>query len=208
MRKRWLTVLVVAGIVASLGRPPTVTAAAAGQHRTRAPASTRRSASSSSARRTTSATTRPPTRARRRWRRRIPKLKVLTAENVPEDDNAARVMEDMIAEGAKIIFATSYGHLDPALKVAEAHPDVVVVQQGNFIEGTIPPNAGTYFGTVYEPVYLAGIAAGKATKTNKLGYVYAFPIPQTIANINAFELGAQSVNPDGADLRGQHLELV
>ena len=49
---------------------------------------------------------------------------------------------------------------------------------------------------MYEPVYLAGIAAGKATKTNKLGYVYAFPIPQTIANINAFELGAQSVNPD------------
>ena len=60
----------------------------------------------------------------------------------------------------------------------------------------MPPNAGTYFGTVYEPVYLAGIAAGQLTESNKLGYVYAFPIPQTIANINAFELGAQSVNPD------------
>jgi simple sugar transport system substrate-binding protein/basic membrane protein A len=104
-------------------------------------------------------------------------------------------MEDMISKGAKIIFATSYGHLDPALKVAEAHPDVAVVQQGNFIQGEMTPNVGTYFGTVYEPVYLAGIAAGKATKTNKLGYVYAFPIPQTIANINAFTLGAQSVNP-------------
>jgi len=124
-----------------------------------------------------------------------PEIKVLTAENVPEDDNATRVMEKMIADGAKIIFATSYGHLDPALKVAAAHPDVVVVQQGNFIKGTIAPNVGTYFGTVYEPVYLAGIAAGKATKTNKLGYVYAFPIPQTIANINAFELGAKLVNP-------------
>ena len=55
---------------------------------------------------------------------------------------------------------------------------------------------GTYFGTVYEPVYLAGIAAGKATKSNKLGYVYAFPIPQTIDNIDAFQLGAQSVNPE------------
>jgi simple sugar transport system substrate-binding protein/basic membrane protein A len=125
----------------------------------------------------------------------FPNLKVLTAENVPEDDNATRVMESMISQGAKIIFATSYGHLDPALKVAAAHPDVVVVQQGNIATGTIPANFGTYFGTVYEPVYLAGIAAGKATKTNKLGYVYAFPISQSIDNIDAFELGAQSVNP-------------
>lgn len=125
-----------------------------------------------------------------------PDLEVLTAENVPEDDSATRIMESMIKKGAKIIFATSYGHLDPALKVAAAHPDVVVVQQGNFIKGTIPANSGTYFGTVYEPVYLAGIAAGKSTKTNKLGYVYAFPIPQTIDNIDAFQLGAQSVNPD------------
>jgi basic membrane protein A len=124
-----------------------------------------------------------------------PDMKVLTAENVPEDDNAVRVMEDMIDKGAKIIFATSYGHLDPAMKVAAAHPDVVVVQQGNFIKGDILPNVGTYFGTVYEPVYLAGIAAGKATKTNKIGYVYAFPIPQTVSNIDAFTLGAQSVNP-------------
>jgi basic membrane protein A len=124
-----------------------------------------------------------------------PNLKVLTAENVPEDDNATRVMESMISNGAKIIFATSYGHLDPALKVAAAHPDVVVVQQGNIATGTIPANFGTYFGTVYEPVYLAGIAAGKATKTNKLGYVYAFPISQSIDNIDAFQLGAQSVNP-------------
>jgi basic membrane protein A len=124
-----------------------------------------------------------------------PKLKVLTAENIPETDEAARVMEGMIAKGAKIIFATSYGHLDPALKVAAKHPDVVVVQQGNFIKGKVAANTGTYFGTVYEPVFLAGIAAGKATKTNKLGYVYAFPIPQTIGNINAFQLGAASVNP-------------
>ncbi|MBP2705111.1 BMP family ABC transporter substrate-binding protein [Microbispora sp. RL4-1S] len=125
----------------------------------------------------------------------FPQLKVLTAENVPEDDNAARVMNSMIAKGAKIVFATSYGHLDAALKVAAEHPDVVVVQQGNLITGTTPRNAGTFFGTVYEPVYLAGIAAGKATKTGKLGYVYAFPISQTIDNIDAFELGAQSVNP-------------
>jgi basic membrane protein A len=127
----------------------------------------------------------------------FPNLKVLSAENVPEDDNATRVMNSMISQGAKIIFATSYGHLNPAEAVAAQHPEVVVVQQGNLISTStaIPKNMGTYFGTVYEPVYLAGIAAGKATKTNKLGYVYAFPISQSIDNIDAFELGAQSVNP-------------
>lgn len=125
----------------------------------------------------------------------FPNLNVLTAENVPETDEAARVMEGMISQGAKIIFATSYGHLDAAAKVAAAHPEVAVVQQGNLIKGTIPANFGTYFGTVFEPVYLAGVVAGKTTKTNKLGYVYAFPITQTIENINAFQLGAKSVNP-------------
>lgn len=122
-------------------------------------------------------------------------FKVILAENVPEDDNAARVMEDMVSKGAKIIFATSYGHLDAAKKVGAKNPGVIIVQQGNTIGSPYPPNLGTYFGTVYEPVYLAGIAAGKATKSNKLGYVYAFPIPQTLANINAFQLGAKSVNP-------------
>ena len=126
----------------------------------------------------------------------FPDLEVLTAENVPETDEASRVMEGMINKGAKIIFATSYGHLDAAMQIAAEHPDVAVVQQGNFIQDEVPANAGTYFGTVYEPVYLAGIVAGSQTKTNKLGYVYAFPIPQTIANINAFQLGAASVNPE------------
>ncbi|RAY16202.1 BMP family ABC transporter substrate-binding protein [Actinomadura craniellae] len=125
----------------------------------------------------------------------FPDLDVLTAENVPEDDNAARVMNSMIAKGAKVIFATSYGHLDAALKVAAEHPDVAVVQQGNLITKAVPRNAGTYFGTVYEPVYLAGVAAGRATRSDKLGYVYAFPINQTISNINAFQRGAASVNP-------------
>ncbi|WP_018160083.1 BMP family ABC transporter substrate-binding protein [Smaragdicoccus niigatensis] len=129
-------------------------------------------------------------------RKAFPGLEVLTAENVPEDDTAATTMEQMIDKGAKLIFATSYGHLDAAEKVAKEHPDVVVVQQGNTITGEIPKNSGTYFGTVYEPMYLAGIAAGAATKTGKLGYVYAFPIPQTIANIDAFERGAQTVRPD------------
>jgi basic membrane protein A and related proteins len=126
---------------------------------------------------------------------KFPDLEILTAENVPEDDTAATTMQQMVDKGAKLIFATSYGHLDAALKVAEENPDVVVVQQGNTITTDIPTNSGTYFGTVYEPMYLAGITAGAATKSKKLGYVYAFPIPQTIANINAFQRGAESVNP-------------
>lgn len=128
-------------------------------------------------------------------RKNFPDIKVLDAYNIPEDDTAATTMESMIAQGATIIFATSYGHLDAAKQVAAAHPDVVVVHQGGLLD-PVPGNMGTYFGSVYEPVYLAGIAAGAATKTGKLGYIYAIPIPQTLANINAFTLGAQSVRPD------------
>jgi basic membrane protein A len=192
MRKRWLTMLVITGIVvASLG---TMTASAA--------TSTAPGEGSKAVGfifvgpKDDFGYNQAAYEGSQAVKKAYPNLKVLTAENVPQDDNAARVMEGMVSRGAKIIFATSYGHLDAALKVAKAHPNVVVVQQGNFIEGSIPENAGTFFGTVYEPVYLAGIAAGLTTKTNKLGYVYAFPIPQTINNIDAFQLGAQSVNPD------------
>ena len=129
-------------------------------------------------------------------RKNYPDIKVLDAYNIPEDDTAATTMESMIAQGATIIFATSYGHLDAAKQVAAEHPEVVVVHQGGLLDDPAPANMGSYFGSVYEPVYLAGIAAGAATKTGKLGYVYAIPIPQTLANINAFTLGAQSVRPD------------
>lgn len=125
-----------------------------------------------------------------------PDLEVLDAYRIPEDDTAATTMESMVAQGATILFATSYGHLDAAKEVAAAHPEVAVVHQGGLVDDAPPANLGTYFGSVYEPVYLAGIAAGAATKTGKLGYVYAIPIPQTLANINAFTLGAQTVRPD------------
>ena len=120
-------------------------------------------------------------------------VKVLRAENVPETEEAERVMEGMIQQGAKVIFPTSYGHLDPALNVAKRHPDVTFIHQGGLKTST---NLGTYFGNIYEEVYLGGVTAGKMTKTNKLGYIVSFPIPQVLMNINAFELGAKSVNPD------------
>ncbi|MFC4601344.1 BMP family ABC transporter substrate-binding protein [Cohnella hongkongensis] len=122
-----------------------------------------------------------------------PDLKVLRAENVPETAEAERVMEQMIKDGAKIIFPTSYGHLEPALNVAKRHPDVVFFHQGGL---KTADNVGTYFGTIWEPVYLAGVAAGRMSKTGKLGYIVSVPIPQVLLNVNAFTLGARSVNPD------------
>lgn len=122
----------------------------------------------------------------------FPDLKMLRVENVPETAEAERVMEQMIRDGAKIIFPTSYGHLDPALNVAKRHPDVAFFHQGGL---KTADNLGTYFGTIYEPVYLAGVAAGKMSKTGKLGYIVSVPIPQVLLNVNAFQQGAKSVNP-------------
>ncbi len=127
-------------------------------------------------------------------------VEVIHAENVPETvEDAVPVMEDMIAQGATILFPTSFGHFLPGVEVAKNNPDVCVVHQGQLessLEDGPLDNLGTYFASVFEPVYLAGIAAGSVTETDTMGYVYAFPIPQTLQNINAFTLGAQSVNPD------------
>lgn len=123
----------------------------------------------------------------------FPELEILRAENVPENQEAERVMENMIRNGARIMFPTSYGHLDPALEVAKRHPEVIFEHQGGL---KTAENLGTYFGTIWEVVYLSGVAAGRMTQSGKLGYIVSFPIPQVLLNINAFTLGAQSVNPD------------
>jgi simple sugar transport system substrate-binding protein/basic membrane protein A len=122
-------------------------------------------------------------------------VKVITADNVPETDQVTQAMQSMVDKGAKVIFATSYGYFKYAQSFAASHPDVTVLHQGGFIEGTAPKNFGSYWGQAFEPVSLGGMAAGATTKSNKLGYVYAFPIPQTLANIDAFELGALKTNP-------------
>jgi len=125
----------------------------------------------------------------------LPDSDVLRAENVPETAAAEQAMERLISQGASILFATSYGYLASAVAVARRHPDVIVVHQGGVEPVPRLANLGTYFGAVYEPVYQAGIAAGAATRTGKLGFVAAFPIPATFNNVNAFTLGARSVNP-------------
>ncbi|MDE3206170.1 MAG: BMP family ABC transporter substrate-binding protein [Acidobacteriota bacterium] len=122
-------------------------------------------------------------------------VKVLTEDNIPENSTVTQTMQAMVDQGAKVIFATSYGYFSYALAFAKSHPNVIVLHQGGFQSGAFPPNFGTYWGEAFEPVSLGGMAAGAVTKSDKLGFVYAFPISQTIANIDAFELGAQSVNP-------------
>jgi basic membrane lipoprotein Med (substrate-binding protein (PBP1-ABC) superfamily) len=120
-------------------------------------------------------------------------VETVSAENVPEDANAERVMEQMIKDGATIIFPTSYGHFGPAVNVSKKHPEITFLHQG----GLEPKeHVSSFFGEIWQMVYASGVAAGRMTKTNKLGYIVAFPIPQTLLNINAFQLGAKSVNPN------------
>jgi basic membrane lipoprotein Med (substrate-binding protein (PBP1-ABC) superfamily) len=125
-------------------------------------------------------------------KRNLPGVEVIEVENVPEGADAERVMENMIRQGAKLIVAASFGYLEPALRVAAKHPDVTFFHPGGYKRA---PNVTTYWASTPEAFYLMGMAAGRATKTNKLGYVVALPISFFLANINAFELGARSVNP-------------
>ncbi|MGB8963126.1 MAG: BMP family ABC transporter substrate-binding protein [Pseudonocardiaceae bacterium] len=130
----------------------------------------------------------------------MPSVNVITADHVAENNAVTQTMQSMVNKGAKVIFASSYGYYAYAEKFAAAHPEVIVVHQGGFETGKFSPNFGTYWGEAFEPVSLGGMAAGGLTKTNKLGFVYAFPISQTIANIDAFQLGARSVNPQAQTL--------
>ena len=125
--------------------------------------------------------------------------KVATAyiENVPEGPDAARVIRQYAQEGYKMIFATSFGYMDPMYEVAQEFPNVFFEHCSGYKTAT---NMSTYFGRMYQPRYLSGIVAGKMTKSNVIGYVAAFPIPEVVRGINAFTLGVRSVNP-GAEVR-------
>ncbi|MHA6484286.1 BMP family ABC transporter substrate-binding protein [Paenibacillus sp. strain BS8-2] len=119
-------------------------------------------------------------------------IKATIVENVPEGPDAERVFEEL-AQDHDLIFGTSFGYMDPMFNVAEKYPDVKFMHATGY---KTAPNLATYQGKGYQPGYLAGLAAGKLTKNNKIGYVGAFPIPEVIYTINAFTLAAQSVNPD------------
>jgi simple sugar transport system substrate-binding protein len=120
--------------------------------------------------------------------------KVVTTfvEKVPEGADAERVIRDLAQQGNKIIFATSFGFMEAMLKVAAEFPDVKFEHATGY---KTADNMRIYDASFYQDTYMAGVIAGKMTKTNTLGFVGSFPIPEVLRNINAFMLGAQSVNP-------------
>lgn len=125
-------------------------------------------------------------------------VKVIEQEKVAETVDAQKAMEGMIAQdGVTVVFATSFGYFDPhVLEMAKKYPKILFLHCGGLYQADQhPSNVGSYFGYIDEGQYLNGIAAGYASKDGKLGFIAAKPIPQVLRNINAFALGARSVNP-------------
>lgn len=120
------------------------------------------------------------------------KVKTTYIESVKEGPDAERVIRDLVAQGNKVIFATSFGFGDSMEKVAKDHPEVKFEHATGF---KTAPNLRNYEGRFYEDAYLSGVLAGAMTKTNTIGFVGSFPIPEVLRNINAYTLGARSVNP-------------
>ncbi|MDY7576903.1 BMP family ABC transporter substrate-binding protein [Herbaspirillum sp. RTI4] len=120
------------------------------------------------------------------------KIKVTYVENVPETADAERVIRQLAVDGNQLIFTTSFGYMDATAKVAKAFPKVHFEHATGYKTG---PNMATYQTRFYEGAYLLGVVAGKMTKSNTLGFVGSFPIPEVVRNLNAYTLGAQSVNP-------------
>jgi simple sugar transport system substrate-binding protein len=120
------------------------------------------------------------------------KVATTFVEKVPEGADAERVIRDLAVQGNKIIFATSFGFMEAMLKVAGEFPDVKFEHATGY---KTAPNMRIYDSKFYEDTYLAGIIAGTMSKTGTLGFVGSFPIPEVLRNINAFTLGAQTVNP-------------
>lgn len=119
-------------------------------------------------------------------------IKSTTVENVPESADAERIITEL-AQEHDVVFTTSFGYMDQTLNAAGKFPNVIFEHASGY---KTADNMGNYFGKNYQASYLSGIAAGKMTKVNHLGYVGAFPIPEVIYNLNAFTLGAKSVNPE------------
>ena len=120
------------------------------------------------------------------------KIKTIYKESVPEASDCEKVITDMIDQGCKVIFTTSFGYMDFTEKVAAAHPDVKFYHCSGYKSSA---NFVNYFGAMEEPRYLSGIVAGMKTKSNKIGFVAAQEFPEVIRGIDAFALGVQSVNP-------------
>jgi basic membrane protein A and related proteins len=130
--------------------------------------------------------------------KKMPGLKIVEEEKVPETDDVQKTMESMIQlDGATLLFPTSFGYFDPyMLRMAKKYPKIEFRHCGGlWTKDKDPMNAGSYFGYIGMCQYLNGIAAGHASKSKKLGFIAAKPIPQVLINVNSFALGARSVDP-------------
>jgi len=127
----------------------------------------------------------------------LPGVSITEEERVPETDACEKTMQSMIElDGAPLLFPTSFGYFDPyMLRMARKYPKVQFRHCGGLWTEKDPTNAGSYFGYIGQAQYLSGIIAAHTTKTKKLGFIAAKPIPQVLINVNSFALGARSVDP-------------
>ena len=122
---------------------------------------------------------------------------IINKFNMAETSESENAMRELVEQGCHIVFATSFGHEQFMLKVAEEHPEVQFCHATGYQAGMSGlPNMHNYFGAIYQARYLSGVAAGLKTETNKLGYVAAQPFAECISGLSGFYLGALSVNPD------------
>ncbi|MCK4692949.1 MAG: BMP family ABC transporter substrate-binding protein, partial [Anaerolineales bacterium] len=120
-------------------------------------------------------------------------LETAYAESVPEADADRFLDRFVMEEGCDVIFTTSFGFMDATITAAEKYPDTLFFHCSGFMRA---PNLGNYMADFYQLYYLNGLMAGALSKTGKIGYVGAHPIPEVVRHINAFTLGVQEVNPD------------
>jgi simple sugar transport system substrate-binding protein len=123
---------------------------------------------------------------------KLPWLETVFIESVPEADSS-RIIDRLIqGEKADVVFTTSFGYMEDTVKAGGRYPDKKFMHCSGFKQA---PNVGTYFGDLYQTYYLNGLMAGALTKTDKIGYVGAFPIPEVVRHIDAFALGIKATNP-------------
>lgn len=123
----------------------------------------------------------------------LPWLESLYVESVPESESAETIDRLVQEENVDVVFTTSFGYMEETLKASQRYPDKLFMHCSGYKRSA---NMGTYFGDLYQMFYLNGIMAGALTKSNKIGYVASFPIPELIRHIDAFALGIKIANPD------------
>jgi simple sugar transport system substrate-binding protein len=121
------------------------------------------------------------------------KVETVSVENVPEGPDAARIMNQMAAQGAGMIMLGSFGYMNDGLKLAQQRPEMTFIHASGY---KLAPNLGNFQSRNYESSYLVGMAAGDVTESNVIGIVAAYAIPEVVGMINAFALGLQEINPE------------